>query len=139
APPPGRPPKPERRRCFLPQAPPAHPAHGRAGQGREARDPDGGRRRHPSLRRRRRVTVTPISDTDVVIVEAARSPLGRRNGALSTVHPADLLADVQRAVVDRPGIDPAEVGQVVAGCVTQPGEQTLNIARTAWLTAGFPI
>jgi acetyl-CoA C-acetyltransferase len=83
--------------------------------------------------------VTPIADNDVVIVEAARSPLGRRNGALSTVHPADLLADVQRAVVDRSGIDPAEVGQVVAGCVTQTGEQTFNIARTAWLTAGFPI
>jgi len=74
-----------------------------------------------------------------VIVEAARSPLGRRNGGLSTMHPADLLAVVQRAVVDRSGIDPTEVGQVVAGCVTQTGEQTFNIARTAWLTAGFPI
>jgi acetyl-CoA C-acetyltransferase len=83
--------------------------------------------------------VTPISDTDVVVVEAARSPLGRRNGGLSTMHPADLLAAVQRAVVDRSGIDPAEVGQVIAGCVTQTGEQTFNIARTAWLTAGFPI
>jgi acetyl-CoA C-acetyltransferase len=83
--------------------------------------------------------VTPIADTDVVIVEAARSPLGRRNGGLSTMHPADLLATVQRAVVDRSGIDPAEVGQVIAGCVTQTGEQTFNIARTAWLTAGFPI
>ena len=83
--------------------------------------------------------MTPITDTDVVVVEAARSPLGRRNGALSTVHPADLLADVQRAVIGRSGIDPSEVGQVVAGCVTQTGEQTFNIARTAWLTAGFPI
>ena len=83
--------------------------------------------------------MTQISDTDVVIVEAARSPLGRRNGGLSSVHPAELLADVQQAVVDRSGIDPAEVGQVVAGCVTQTGEQTFNIARTAWLTAGFPI
>jgi acetyl-CoA C-acetyltransferase len=83
--------------------------------------------------------VTPITDTDVVIVEAARSPLGRRNGALSTMHPADLLAAVQRAVVERSGVDPAEIGQVVAGCVTQTGEQTFNIARTAWLTAGFPI
>ena len=83
--------------------------------------------------------MTPISDTDVVVVEAARSPLGRRNGGLSSMHPADLLATVQRAVVDRSGIDPAEVGQVVAGCVTQTGEQTFNIARTAWLTAGFPI
>jgi len=83
--------------------------------------------------------VAPIADTDVVIVEAARSPLGRRNGGLSTVHPADLLAEVQRAVISRSGIDPADVGQVIAGCVTQTGEQTFNIARTAWLTAGFPI
>jgi acetyl-CoA C-acetyltransferase len=83
--------------------------------------------------------VTPISDTDVVVIEAARTPLGRRNGGLSTMHPADLLAAVQRAVIKRSGIDPAEVGQVVAGCVTQTGEQTFNIARTAWLTAGFPI
>ncbi len=83
--------------------------------------------------------MAPIADTDVVIVEAARSPLGRRNGGLSTVHPADLLAEVQRAVIARSGIDPADVGQVIAGCVTQTGEQTFNIARTAWLTAGFPI
>ncbi len=83
--------------------------------------------------------MTPLADTDVVIVEAARSPLGRRNGGLSTVHPVELLATVQRAVIERSGIDPAEVGQVVAGCVTQTGEQTFNIARTAWLTAGFPI
>ncbi len=80
-----------------------------------------------------------LADNNVVIVEAARSPLGRRNGALSTVHAADLLADVQRAVIDRSGIDPTEVGQIVAGCVTQTGEQTFNIARTAWLTAGFPM
>jgi acetyl-CoA C-acetyltransferase len=86
----------------------------------------------------REVAVT-LADNNVVIVEAARSPLGRRNGALSTVHAADLLADVQRAVIDRSGIDAAEVGQIVAGCVTQTGEQTFNIARTAWLTAGFPM
>jgi acetyl-CoA C-acetyltransferase len=86
----------------------------------------------------REVAVT-LADNNVVIVEAARSPLGRRNGALSTVHAADLLADVQRAVIDRSGIDPTEVGQIVAGCVTQTGEQTFNIARTAWLTAGFPM
>jgi acetyl-CoA C-acetyltransferase len=83
--------------------------------------------------------VPELTDSDVVIVEAARSPLGRRNGGLSTMHPADLLAEVQRAVVERSGIDPAEVDQIVAGCVTQTGEQTFNIARTAWLTAGYPI
>jgi len=78
-------------------------------------------------------------DTEVVIVEAVRSPIGKRNGGLATVHPAELLATVQRAAIDRAGIDPAEVGQVIAGCVSQTGEQTFNIARTAWLTAGFPI
>ncbi len=76
---------------------------------------------------------------DVVIVEAVRSPLGRRNGGLATVHPADLLATVQRAAVERAGIDPADVGQVVAGCVSQVGEQTFDIGRTAWLTAGLPL
>jgi len=83
--------------------------------------------------------VSELADRDVVIVEATRSPLGRRNGGLSSMHPADLLAEVQRTVVERSGIDPAEVDQIVAGCVTQTGEQTFNIARTAWLTAGYPI
>ena len=81
----------------------------------------------------------PLADTDVVIVEAVRSPLGRRKGGLATVHPADLLGAVQRAAVERSGVDPTEVGQVVAGCVTQTGEQTFDIARTAWLAAGLPI
>ena len=77
--------------------------------------------------------------SDVVIVEAVRSPIGRRGGGLSTIHPADLLAQVQRALIERSGIDPAEIGQVVGGCVTQAGEQSFNISRTAWLTAGLPI
>ncbi|MDZ7678784.1 MAG: steroid 3-ketoacyl-CoA thiolase [Acidimicrobiales bacterium] len=76
---------------------------------------------------------------EVVIVEAVRSPVGRRNGGLSTIHPADLLASVQSEVISRSGIDPAEVGQVVGGCVSQVGEQTFNVARTAWLTAGLPL
>jgi acetyl-CoA C-acetyltransferase len=80
-----------------------------------------------------------IADQDVVIVEAARSPLGRRNGGLATVHPVDLLATVQRTVIDRSGIDPALVGQVLGGCVSQVGEQTFNIARNAWLSAGLPM
>ncbi len=79
------------------------------------------------------------ADTDVVIVEAVRSPLGRRKGGLATVHPADLLGAVQRAAIERSGIDPAAVGQVIGGCVSQVGEQTFNIARTAWLSAGFPL
>ncbi len=76
---------------------------------------------------------------EVVIVEAVRTPVGRRNGGLSSVHPADLLATVLRVVVDRSGVDPAEVGQVVTGCVSQVGEQSFNIGRTAWLTAGLPM
>ena len=77
--------------------------------------------------------------SDVVIVEAVRSPVGKRNGGLSTIHPADLLAAVQRAVVERSGIDPTEIGQVITGCVSQVGEQAFNIGRTAWLTAGLPL
>jgi acetyl-CoA C-acetyltransferase len=77
--------------------------------------------------------------SDVVIIEAVRSPIGRRNGGLSTVHPGDLLSHVLNEVVTRSGIDPAEVGQVVAGCVSQVGEQSFNIARTAWLAAGLPL
>ncbi|MEX2268224.1 MAG: steroid 3-ketoacyl-CoA thiolase [Acidimicrobiia bacterium] len=80
-----------------------------------------------------------LNDTDVVIVEAVRSPLGRRNGGLSSVHPADLLGAVQRETIERSGIDPNAVGQVVAGCVSQTGEQTFDIGRTAWLGAGLPI
>jgi acetyl-CoA C-acetyltransferase len=76
---------------------------------------------------------------EVVIVEAVRTPIGKRNGGLSSVHPADLLSEVQRAVVTRSGIDPAEVEQVVGGCVSQVGEQSYNVTRTAWLTAGLPL
>ncbi|MBV8159669.1 MAG: steroid 3-ketoacyl-CoA thiolase [Acidimicrobiia bacterium] len=76
---------------------------------------------------------------DVVIVEAVRSPIGRRGGGLATVHPADLLGAVQRACIERAGIDPTAVDQVVGGCVTMSGEQSFNIARTAWLAAGLPM
>src|SRR5437764_2602071 len=76
---------------------------------------------------------------EVVIVEAVRSPIGRRGGGLSTVHPADLLGAVQKACVERAGVDPAAVDQVVGGCVTMSGEQSFNIARTAWLAAGLPM
>ncbi len=80
-----------------------------------------------------------LADNAVVIVEAVRSPLGRRNGGLATVHPADLLGAVQRAAIERSGIDPRAVGQVIGGCVSQVGEQTFNIARTAWLSNGLPL
>jgi acetyl-CoA C-acetyltransferase len=76
---------------------------------------------------------------EVVIVEAVRTPLGRRGGGLSTMHAADLLATAQQAVLERSGIDPATVDQIVAGCVSQVGEQSFNIGRTAWLAAGGPI
>jgi acetyl-CoA C-acetyltransferase len=76
---------------------------------------------------------------DVVVVEAVRSPVGRRKGGLSAMHSADLLAAVQRELIDRSGIDPAEVGQVVGGCVGQVGMQAANVTRTAWLQAGLPL
>ena len=76
---------------------------------------------------------------EVVIVEAVRSPIGRRGGGLSTFHSADLLSIVQKELIDRSGIDPAEVGQVIGGCVSQVGMQAFNITRTAWLAAGLPM
>ena len=76
---------------------------------------------------------------DVVIVDAVRTPVGRRNGALSTMHSADLLAVPFKALFDRTGMDPAKVGQVVGGCVSQIGQQAFNVTRTAWLTAGLPL
>ncbi len=75
---------------------------------------------------------------DAVIVEAVRTPTGKRNGGLSGVHPADLSAHVLRSLAERAGVDPAVVDDVVWGCVSQSGEQTLDIARTAVLAAGWP-
>ena len=75
----------------------------------------------------------------VVIVDALRTPIGRRNGGLSTLHPAEVLARVQSSLIERSGIDPHEVGQVVGGCVSQVGEQSFNVTRTAWLSAGLPL
>jgi acetyl-CoA C-acetyltransferase len=77
--------------------------------------------------------------SNVVIVDAVRTPIGRRNGGLSSVHPAELLGAVQKALLDRTGLDPHEIGQVVTGCVSQVGEQAFNIGRTAWLAAGLPM
>jgi acetyl-CoA C-acetyltransferase len=73
-----------------------------------------------------------------VIVEAARTPVGRRGGVLAGVHPAELLGGIQAALLDRAGLPPAEVEQVAGGCVTQAGEQSNNVTRTAWLHAGLP-
>jgi acetyl-CoA acyltransferase len=75
---------------------------------------------------------------EAVIVEAVRSPVGKRNGGLSGVHPAELSAQVLNSLVERAGVDPALVDDVIWGCVMQAGEQALDIARTAVLTAGWP-
>ena len=76
---------------------------------------------------------------NAVIVGAARTAVGKRNGKLSTVRPDDLLADTLKALVERTKIDPAEVEDVVIGCVDQLGEQGFNIARNSALIAGFPL
>jgi acetyl-CoA C-acetyltransferase len=76
---------------------------------------------------------------DVVIVEAVRTPIGRRNGGLSTMHAIDLLGAVQRDLFLRTGVDPLEVGQVVGGNVNSYGMQSMNVTRNAWLAAGLPI
>ena len=75
---------------------------------------------------------------DAYIVEAVRSPVGRRGGGLSALHPNDLAGYVLTAMVDRTGIDPAAVDDVIFGCVDQMGAQAANIARNAWLGAGLP-
>ena len=75
---------------------------------------------------------------EAVIVEAVRSPVGKRNGGLSGVHPGELSAQVLNGLVERAGIDPVLVDDVIWGCVMQAGEQALDIARTAVLAAGWP-
>ncbi|MEV0660929.1 steroid 3-ketoacyl-CoA thiolase [Actinomadura luteofluorescens] len=75
---------------------------------------------------------------EAVIVDAVRTPVGKRYGALSGVHPAQLLGAVQRGLLERAGVEAATVGQVVGGCVTQAGEQSNNVTRNAWLYAGLP-
>ncbi len=75
---------------------------------------------------------------EAVIVEAVRTPVGRRNGKLQDWHPVDLLAQTLAALIQRTGIDPVLVDDVIAGCVSQVGEQGLNVGRNAALAAGFP-
>ena len=76
--------------------------------------------------------------TTAVIVDAVRTPGGKRNGQLSGWHPADLLAEVLKAVAERNSLDPALVDDVITGCVMQAGNQSLNIGRNAVLAAGWP-
>ncbi|MEZ0362999.1 steroid 3-ketoacyl-CoA thiolase [Mycobacterium sp. pUA109] len=73
-----------------------------------------------------------------VIVEATRSPIGKRNGWLSGLHATEVLGAVQKALVEKAGINAGDVEQIIGGCVTQYGEQSNNISRVAWLTAGLP-
>ena len=73
-----------------------------------------------------------------VIVEAGRTAIGKRGGQFADTHAAVLLGAAQRGVMERAGIDPGTVGQVIGGCVTQAGEQASNVTRTAWLHGGFP-
>ncbi|MEU4085093.1 acetyl-CoA C-acetyltransferase [Streptomyces aureus] len=75
---------------------------------------------------------------EAYIVEAVRTPVGRRGGGLSTVHPADLGAHVLKALLERSGVDPAAVEDVVLGCLDTVGPQAGDIARTSWLAAGLP-
>jgi acetyl-CoA C-acetyltransferase len=73
-----------------------------------------------------------------VIVEAVRTPIGKRNGWMSGFHAAELLGNAQVELVKRAGVDPGEIEQIVGGCVTQAGEQASNVTRTAWLSQGLP-
>ena len=75
---------------------------------------------------------------DVFIVGAARSAIGKRGKGLAGLMPADLLGGVQSAALERAGVEPSQVGQIIGGCVSQINEQSFNIARIAWLSQGFP-
>ena len=75
---------------------------------------------------------------NAVIVDAVRTPLGKRNGKLKDVHPVDLAAHTLRALIERTGLDPALVEDVIMGCVMQVGDQGINVGRNAALAAGFP-
>ena len=74
--------------------------------------------------------------TEVVVVEAVRSAVGKKNGTLGNTHPADLLGPVQQACLERAGVDSAHIGQVIGGCINQIGAQGMNVTRTAWLSHG---
>jgi len=75
---------------------------------------------------------------DAVIVGAVRSPIGKKNGKLSGIHPTDLLGEVLKGLLEGTGVDPLQVDDVAGGCVTQAGEQGVNVTRNAWIAAGLP-
>src|ERR1700730_3473060 len=74
----------------------------------------------------------------VLVLDAVRTPIGRRNGGLAGIHPAVLLGRVLTELLARSGVEGREVQQVITGCVSQVGEQSFNVGRTAWLSAGLP-
>jgi acetyl-CoA C-acetyltransferase len=74
----------------------------------------------------------------VLVLEAVRTPVGRRNGALAGIHPAVLLGRVLTELLTRSGVEGRDIQQVITGCVSQVGEQSFNVGRTAWLSAGLP-
>jgi acetyl-CoA acyltransferase len=87
-------------------------------------------------------TTTPTNPRDVVIVASARTAIGRGKqgaGIYTDVHPNNLLAHVYAAALERAGVEPGDVGEVITGAVTQVGEQSNNIGRNAWLQAGYPV
>jgi acetyl-CoA acetyltransferase family protein len=79
-----------------------------------------------------------VSAREAVVAGCVRSPIGKRKGALAGWHPTDLLAFVLRELIDRIGVDPERVDDVIGGCVTQAGEQGCNVTRNAWVAAGLP-
>src|SRR5438067_3499777 len=76
--------------------------------------------------------------TEAFIVGAVRSPIGKKKGKLAGLHPTDLLGAVLRGLLERTGVDPLQVDDVIGGCVTQTGEQGVNVTRNAWIAAGLP-
>src|SRR5690349_3145156 len=79
-----------------------------------------------------------MAPREAVIVDTLRTPIGKRKGALSGWHPTDLLAFALQGLIERTGVDPERVDDVIGGCVTQVGEQGCNVTRNAWVAAGFP-
>ncbi len=75
---------------------------------------------------------------EAVIVEAVRTPIGKRDGSLKGIHPVDLLAEVLKEAVNRSSVDPGQIEDNITGCVSQVGEQSINVGRNGWLAAGFP-
>ena len=82
--------------------------------------------------------MTPTQPSKAYIVDAIRTPIGKRNGALQDIHPVDLLGNLMKGEISRVGVKPENYDDVIIGCVGQAGEQGFNVARNSWLSAGFP-